>query len=140
MPASTPPGTRDAPFESVSAVAQPLDVEQDRQWATLAHLGGVVGALPSYLIHRVFRDRGPFTAQESREALNHTLLPSVIILAGILLSLIPVVGGVFSVIAAVTWVYLAVTSVRAGIKVNRGEPHQYRFNTHFYDRVTTGRA
>ncbi|RLY94973.1 DUF4870 domain-containing protein [Kocuria tytonicola] len=132
--------TEDTPFESVSPVAQPLDVAQDRQWATLAHLGGVVGALPSYLIHRVFTDRGPFTAQESREALNHTLLPSLIILAGIVLSLVPVAGGVFSVVAAVTWVYLAVTSVRAGIKVNRGEPHQYRFSTHFYDRVTTGRA
>ena len=140
MSAPASSGAQDTPFESVSPVAQPLDVEQDRQWATLAHLGGVVGALPSYLIHRVFKDRGPFTAQESREALNHTLLPTLVVLAGILLSLIPVVGGVFSVIAAVTWVYLAVTSVRAGIRVNRGEPHQYRLSTHLYDRITGRRA
>ena len=140
MPAPTTSGAQDTPFESVSPVAQPLAVDQDRQWATLAHLGGVVGALPSYLIHRVFKDRGPFTAQESREALNHTLLPTLVVLAGILLSLVPVVGGVFSVVAAVAWVYLAVTSVRAGIKVNRGEPHQYRFTTRLYDRVTADRA
>ena len=140
MPAPTTSGAQDTPFESVSPVAQPLDVDQDRQWATLAHLGGVVGALPSYLIHRVFKDRGPVTAQESREALNHTLLPTLVVLAGIVLSLVPVLGGVFSVIAAVTWVYLAVTSVRAGVRVNRGEPCQYRFTTRLYDRLTAGRA
>lgn len=141
--ASTPSASAQdsaAPFESVHPVAQPLDVNQDRQWATLAHLGGVVGVIPSYVIHRVFKDRGPFTAQESREAANYTMLPSIIVLGSILLSLIPVVGGVFSVVAAVTWVLLAVTSVRAGIKVNRGEPHQYRANTHLYDRFTGHRG
>ncbi|WP_330446677.1 DUF4870 domain-containing protein [Kocuria rhizophila] len=132
--------TAPAPFDSVAAVAQPLDVDQDRQWATLAHLGGVVGVLPSYVVHRVFKDRGPFTAQESREAANYTLLPSIVVLAGIVLSLVPVVGGVFSVIAALTWLALAVTSVRAGIKVNRGEPHQYRYNTHLYDTLSARRG
>ncbi|RKQ36379.1 DUF4870 domain-containing protein [Kocuria tytonis] len=141
--ASTPDSaarTAGTPFESVSAVAEPLDVDQDRQWATLAHLGGVVGVVPSYVIHRVFKDRGPFTAQESREAANYTMLPSIVILAGLVLSLIPVVGGIFSLVAALTWVVLAVTSVRAGIRVNRGEPHQYRFNTHLYDSLLAGRG
>ena len=124
----------ETPFESVSPEAQPLDVSQDRQWATLAHLGGVVGVLPSYMIHRVFKDRGPFTAQESREAANYTLLPTLVILAGIVLSLVPFIGWLFSLIAAVTWLFLAITSVRAGVKVNRGEPHQYRFNARLYDK------
>ena len=137
--ASTAPAAA-TPFESVAPVAQPLNVAQDRQWATLAHLGGVVGVLPSWAIHRTFKDRGPFTAQESLEAANYTMLPSLVIVAGIVLSLIPVVGGFFSLIAAVTWLFLAVTSVRAGIRVNRGEPHQYRYNTHFYDRITADRA
>ncbi|MDO4919418.1 DUF4870 domain-containing protein [Kocuria sp.] len=131
-----PSSAAETPFESVPAVAQPLDVAQDRQWATLAHLGGVVGVLPSWVIHRVFRDRGPFTAQESREAVNYTLLPSLVILAGILLSLVPVIGGFCGLVAALTWVFLAFTSVRAGIRVNRGEPHQYRFSSHLYDRLT----
>lgn len=142
--ASASTGSRaasDAPaFESVPAHAEPLDVSQDRQWATLAHLGGVVGALPSYLILRVFGERGPFTRQESREALNHTLLPTIIIVAGIALALIPAVGWIFALIAAVTWVVLAVQSVAAGIKVNQGEPHQYRANTHLYDKLEAKRA
>lgn len=131
----------DAPaFESIPAQAEPLDISQDRQWATLAHLGGVAGALPSYLILRMLGDRGPFTRQESREALNHTLLPSIIILACVALALIPAIGWVFAVVAALTWIILAVQSVAAGIKVNQGEPHQYRGNTHLFDKLQSKRA
>ncbi|MEX3508154.1 DUF4870 domain-containing protein [Kocuria carniphila] len=143
--ASAPSGSRsvtgNAPaFESISAQAEPLDISQDRQFATLAHLGGVAGALPSYLIHRTLGDRGPFTRQESREALNFSLLPTLIILVGIALSLIPAVGWVFALVAALTWVVLAVQSVIAGIKVNQGEPYQYRGNTHLFDKLQTRRS
>ena len=133
--ASTPP-----PFEGISPVAEPLDVSQDRQWATLAHLGGVVGALPSYVIHRVLAERGPFTEQESREALNYTLLPSLVILACIALAPLPAVGWFFAVVAALLWLALAVQSVIAGTTVNRGEPYQYRGNTRLYDRFITRRS
>ena len=109
--AAPSPSTRSAetPFESVAPVAQPLDVSQDRQWATLAHLGGVVGVLPSYMIHRVFKDRGPFTAQESREAANYTMLPTLVILAGIVLVASPI-----SSLATLVWiagVFLLVTGI-----------------------------
>ena len=41
--------------------------------------------MPSLLIYLVFRDRGPFTAQESKEALNFTLPPTIVaVLANIL--------------------------------------------------------
>ena len=132
---SRPAATDGPAFESIPAQAEPLDITQDRQWATLAHLGGVVGALPSFLIFRAVGNRGPFTRQESREALNFALLPTLIILASIALSLIPVIGWVFAVIAALTWIALAVQSVVAGIKVNQGEPYQYRGNTRLFDRL-----
>lgn len=127
-------------FESIPAQAEPLDITQDRQWATLAHLGGVAGALPSYLVLRVMGDRGPFTKQESREALNFSLLPTLIIVGSIALALLPAVGWIFALIAALTWVVLTVQSVIAGIKVNQGEPYQYRGNTHLYDTLQTKRS
>lgn len=138
-------GSRPAPsngpaFESIPAQAEPLDISQDKQWATLAHLGGVAGALPSYLILRSVGDRGPFTRQESREALNFSLLPTVVILACIALALIPAVGWIFALLAALTWVLLAVQSVIAGIKVNQGKPYQYRGNTNLYDKLQTKRS
>lgn len=135
------PAATDAPaFESIPAQSEPLDITQDKQWATLAHLGGVAGALPSYLIFRAVGDRGPFTKQESREALNFSLLPTLIILASIALALLPAVGWIFALVAAVAWIVLAVQSVVAGIKVNQGEPYQYRGNTHLFDKLQSKRS
>lgn len=116
------------PYEGAPANALPLTASEDRQWATLAHFGGILGFIPSLIIYLVFRDRGPFTAQESREALNFTLPPTLIALAANLLSLLPGIGGLFAVIAALIWVAVTVLSVAAGIDVNRGRPHRYPFN------------
>ncbi|MCJ8503427.1 DUF4870 domain-containing protein [Kocuria flava] len=123
------------PFEGLSAVAQPLTVAEDRQWATLAHFGGVAGFLPSLLIHRAFRGRGRFTEQESLEAMNFTLLPSLVVVAGALLAPVPFVGWLFALAAAAAWLLLAIGSLAGGIQVNRGEPYVYRYNTRLYDRL-----
>lgn len=139
MPVHTDPRSSrensDTPFEGLSPVAQPLTVAEDRQWATVAHFGGVAGFLPSFLVHRVFRGRGPFTEQEAHEAMNFTLLPSVVVVVGVLLAPVPFVGGIFALAAAAAWLLLAVGSLGGGIRVNRGEPHVYRFNTRLYDRL-----
>ncbi|WP_422936611.1 DUF4870 domain-containing protein [Sinomonas sp. P47F7] len=108
--------------------SEPFTAGEDRQWATLAHFGGILGCLPSLLVYLSFKDRGPFTAQESKEALNFTLPPTLAALLLNVLSFIPVVGSVFSVLATLVWVALAVMSVAAGIEVNRGQPFRYRFN------------
>lgn len=139
MPVSTDPrssrGDAETPFEGLSPVAQPLTVAEDHQWATLAHFGGVVGFLPSLLILRTFRGRGPFTEQESREAVNFTLLPSLVVVAGALLAAVPFVGGLFALAAAAAWLFLAVGSLAGGIQANRGEPYVHRYNTRLYDRL-----
>jgi len=94
----------------------------------MAHFGGILGFVPSLIIYLVFKDRGPFTAQESKEALNFTLPPTLLALLAWLLSFIPVVGGIFAVINALLWITVAVASVIAGIECNRGRPYRYRFN------------
>lgn len=124
-----------APFEGLSPVAQPLTVAEDHRWATLAHFGGVAGFLPSFLIHRVLRGRGRFAEQEATEAMNFTLLPSLVVVAGVLLAPVPFAGWVFGLVAAAAWLLLAVGSLVAGIAVDRGEPYRYRFNTRLYDRL-----
>lgn len=115
-------------YHGVPANALPLTANQDRQWATLAHFGGILGCIPSVLIYLVFKDRGPFTAQESKEALNFTLPPTVLALLANLLVLVPVVGNAFAIAATVIWIIITIFSVAAGIHVNRGQPHRYRFN------------
>ncbi|MBG6182708.1 putative Tic20 family protein [Arthrobacter sp. CAN_A214] len=115
-------------FEGSPANALPLTASEDRQFATLAHFGGILGFVPSLLIYLIFKDRGPFTAQESKEALNFTLPPTILALATWLLSLLPAVGGVFAVVNALIWVAIAMCSVTAGIQVNRGRPYRYALN------------
>ena len=85
-------GQEPAQYHGVPANALPLTASEDRQWATLAHFGGILGCVPSLLIYLIFRDRGPFTAQESKEALNFTLPPTIAAVAGQSAGLRPVVG------------------------------------------------
>lgn len=117
-----------SPYQGMSADAQPLTSAEDRQWATMAHFGGILGCVPSLIIYLVLRDRGPFTAQESKEALNFTLPPTVVALLFNLLALIGPISSVCAVLAALIWIALMVFSVRAGIHVNKGEPYRYPFN------------
>lgn len=114
-------------------------MHQDRNIATLAHFGGVIGCLPSGIVYYLYRDRGAFTEQESREAFNFTLLPTIIIIVSMLLASLPFVGWIFGLIAALLWSYLALMSLIAGIKVNRGNPYQYRGNTLLFDRFFSRR-
>ncbi|TKV26873.1 DUF4870 domain-containing protein [Arthrobacter sp. NamB2] len=118
-------------FEGTPANALPLTASEDRQFATLAHFGGILGFIPSLLIFLIFKDRGPFTAQESKEALNFTLPPTLLALVAWLLSLVPEIGGFFAVVNALIWVTITIFSVNAGIQVNRGKPYRYAFNLRF---------
>nr|WP_043845464.1 DUF4870 domain-containing protein [Arthrobacter crystallopoietes] len=120
--------SRPTQYQSAASSALPLTPSEDRQWATMAHFGGILGCLPSLVIYLIFKDRGPFTAQESKEALNFTLPPTIVAVIANLLILIPAVSGFFAVVAAAVWVFLTVFSVKAGIEVNRGRPYQYPLN------------
>lgn len=122
-----------ASFAGSSETAPPLTGAQDKQWAFLAHCGGILGFIPSLIIYLVYRDRGPFTAQESREALNFTLPPTIVaalanILALIFSNFAPGVGSVFAFLAVAIWVFLAVFSVIAALRVNQGQPYRYALN------------
>lgn len=139
-PKTTSAAQNPTPFEGVSPNSGPLTVAQDQQMATLAHMLGFVGCLPSIVIHRWARNRARFTEQESLEAANFTLAPTLVVIAGVLLGFVPYVGWVFALLAAAAWLLLAFSSLQAAIVVNKGRPFMYRFNTYLYDIVTRRRA
>ncbi len=96
----------------------------------MAHCGGILGFIPSLIIYLVFRDRGPFTAQESKEALNFTVPPSIVaavanIIAVVLSGVSPLTGTVFAFLAVGIWIFLTVYSVIAAVQVNHGQPYRY---------------
>ncbi|MDJ0358392.1 DUF4870 domain-containing protein [Paenarthrobacter sp. PH39-S1] len=119
-----------AQYEAVPASAPALTPVEDRQWAFMAHCGGILGFIPSLIIYLVFRERGPFTAQESKEALNFTVPPTIVaavanIMAVLLAGVAPLAGTVFAFLAVAIWIFLTVYSVIAAVQVNRGQPYRY---------------
>ncbi|AXR75028.1 DUF4870 domain-containing protein [Auritidibacter sp. NML130574] len=84
--------------------------------------------IPSLVIYLVFRERGPFTAQESKEALNFTLPLSVVAIVLNVLSWLPVIGAIFAVLTVLIWLFMTVSGVVAGIEVNKGRPYRYPVN------------
>ena len=94
--------------------------------ATFAHFSGIIGFLPAAAIYYLYRDRAPFTEQESREAMNFTLLPSIMILVLLILSFVPGMASLMMFFTAILWLYMAISSVIAGIYAAQGEPHRYK--------------
>ncbi|SIN77868.1 DUF4870 domain-containing protein [Agromyces cerinus] len=106
-----------------AAAAAPLSQEQDVQWGAFAHLGGVVGFLPSLIIWLIFKDRGPFTNTEAKEALNFQITILIAYVVGSILTVILI--GVFIVWAA--WIVSVVFSIIAFLKAKDGQHYRYPF-------------
>lgn len=128
----SPDGASDSRLAGSADQALPLTPAEDRRWATIAHFFSLAGCIPSLIIHQVYRDRGPFTAQESREAFNFTMPLSVAILVCFGLAFIPVIGWVFSLLAVLLWLFMTISGVVAGVQVNKGRPYLYRLNLRLF--------
>lgn len=107
-----------------------LSESEDRQWASFAHLGGIIGVLPSLIIYLVFKDRGSFTRQESKEALNFqiTILAIQIVayILGTILSFI-LIGFLLFPVAWLAWIAGVVFSIIAFLKAKDGTSYRYPF-------------
>jgi uncharacterized Tic20 family protein len=124
--------------------AAPLTPAEDKQWASFAHLGGILWILPSLIIYLVFKDRGTLTRQEAKEALNWqiTFLGGWIVLQ-ILVAIITSIavaaaiasgsyyaGGFTSIlwlIPGALWVLNVIFSILGFVKVNGGGSYRYPF-------------
>jgi uncharacterized Tic20 family protein len=111
--------------------AAPLSQSEDRQWASFAHLGGILGPLPSLIIWLVFKDRGAFTNSEAKEALNFQITATIAWIALFILSsiLTAVTFGIFLVISPLLylalWAGIIVFSILGFLKAKDGIPYRY---------------
>jgi len=105
-----------------------LSASDERLWATLIHLGGIVfGFLPALIGYLALRDRGAFIRRHTATALNFQLTMLIASIVGAIL-IVAVVGIV--IVAAVT-VLVTVFSIIAAVHANRGEDYRYPLSITF---------
>lgn len=123
--------------QPAAAPAAPLSEAEDKQWASFAHLGGIIGILPSLIIWLIFKDRGPKTNVEGKEALNFqiTLIIgwAILLIVGGILDAVTL--GLFIPIQSILYLAIFVVSLIFSIigfqKVNAGGSYRYPFAVRF---------
>jgi uncharacterized protein len=103
--------------------AAPLSPEQDIQWGSFAHLGGILGFLPSLIIWLVFKDRGSFTNTEAKEALNF----QITLVFGYIISAILVIVFIGALLMWAVWILGVVFSIIAFLQAKDGKHYRYPF-------------
>ena len=115
--------TDPTPAPAAPQPAAPLTETEDRQWASFAHLGGIIGILPSLIIWLVFKDRGRFTNEEAKEALNFQITILFVYIVGYILSLV-IIG--FLVVLAASVVSI-IFSIMGFLASKDGKSYRYPF-------------
>jgi uncharacterized Tic20 family protein len=132
MSETPPPAAAPAPQP-----AAPLSESEDRQWASFAHLGGILSFLPSLIIWLVFKDRGSFTNVEAKEALNFQITAAIGYVAIFIINaiLIAVTLGFWGFIAWIfplaLWILSLIFCIQGFLKAKDGNHYRYPFNIRF---------
>jgi uncharacterized protein len=129
-PGQQPPQQPYQPAAPVAAV--PLTEAEDRQWASFAHLGGILGFLPSLIIWLIFKDRGRLTAVEAKEALNFQITLVIAYVAINILSIFLAavtfgIGAILSLLILVLWILGVVFSILGFTQAKDGQHYRYPY-------------
>jgi uncharacterized Tic20 family protein len=125
------------PYQGQQMGPAPLTQAEDKQWASFAHFGGALGAflgagtagwIAPLIIYLVFKDRGPFTRQESKEALNFQLTVTIYVIGlyilGAILAIV-LIGFLLWPLAWIVGILGVIFGIIGGVKVNNGEAYRY---------------
>ena len=122
---SAPPPGYQAPPPGYAAPVAPLSDSDQRMWAMLAHLGGLLFWFAAPLvIWLVFKGRGRFVEEQAKEALNFQILMTIVYVIGIITSWL--IFGIFILIAG--GIAALIFIIMAAIAVNKGEAYRYPVN------------
>lgn len=107
--------------------------DQDRTWATLAHLGGIlayffIGWVPALVIWLVRRERGGQAAHEARVALNFQLTLLIGLIIAKIVESLPAIGVIGWIAIIGLGIISLVLSILAAVAVNRGGTYRYPFS------------
>jgi uncharacterized Tic20 family protein len=113
--------------------AAQLTPAEDKQWASFAHLGGIIGFLPSLIIWLVFKERGAFTNTEAKEALNFQITMAIAQVALFIIGsiLTAVTFGLFAILQTLLslaiWAASLIFSIIGFTKAKDGTNYRYPF-------------
>ncbi len=114
--------TQPPPPPVTYAPPQPMSPADEKLWATLTHVGGIIFHwLAPLIAYLVLKDRGPFVRWHTRQALNFQLTLLLAYVAGAVLSLVFI--GIFVIAAA--FILNIVFGIMAALAANRGEFYRY---------------
>jgi len=106
----------------------PMNPADEKLWATLIHIGGILfGVLPALIGYLVLKDRGPFIRAHTATALNFQITLLIAYIAGGITVLIVI--GFFVIAAAV--ILALVFGIMAAIAANNGQYYTYPLSIKF---------
>ncbi|KQP01204.1 DUF4870 domain-containing protein [Leifsonia sp. Leaf264] len=122
--ATPPPPPPQNPYQA-SGQLSPSD---EKLWATLIHIGGILfGFLPALIGYLVLKDKGPFIREHTATALNFQITLLIVYVVGSILTLVLV--GFLILLAA--WVLAIVFGIIAAMKANAGQLYTYPLTIKF---------
>ena len=105
----------------------PMTDAQIRQWAGFAHLGGIVGWIPSLVIWLMKKDHNAFVGQEAAKALNFQIMLAIGYIGIQVLDAMFLPGAIAWLGSVAIWAASLVFSVQGFQAVNRGQAYTSPF-------------
>ena len=122
------PGYGQQPGYGAPQPVQPMRPEDEKLWATLIHVGGILLSFVAPLVgYLVLKDRGPFVREHSRVALNFQITMVIAYVIGGATSFLGI--GVLITLAAA--IVVIVFGIIAALAANRGEYYKYPLSIEF---------
>jgi len=116
-----------APQPQQPAPAAPFSEAEDKQYTVLATFLNIILLIPALIFYFAFKDRGPRISEQAKENLNWTINISIIAIAAIILSVIPLIGIIFLLVYFAALIVNLVFSIIGGVKLNSGEVATYKY-------------
>lgn len=105
-----------------------LSQSDERTMGMLAHiLGGVTNFLGPLIIWLIKKDESPFVDDQGKEALNFQITIAIGYVVMMVLSFVPLVGCIASLLMMGLWVVGLIFGVLGGLEANKGNVYRYPF-------------
>lgn len=129
---AVPPPTYNAPPPGYAApppaygAQPPMSDADQRMWAMLSHLGGIIlGFIAPLIVWLVYRERSRFVDEQAKESLNFQITLVIAYIVSFILAAITL--GILFFLPWIVGIVGLVFCILAGVAANKGEAYRYPF-------------